>query len=159
MASSRARSSPSPAITLRARHVEAVSDGDPAELLAIAADFERCGALLLAAEAAGDAARLASAKGLRATARTAAGQRTRLAESCGDPVTPGLAEHQPITLTIRERDVATLAAAGRTSREIAQEFDVSVRTVDNLLQRVYLKVGVHNRTELAARLNGSVRRS
>jgi DNA-binding CsgD family transcriptional regulator len=53
-----------------------------------------------------------------------------------------------------ERDIAVLAADGLTSREIAARLDVSVRTVDNLLQRVYTKLGVNRRSELASRLGG-----
>ncbi|MET0908280.1 MAG: LuxR C-terminal-related transcriptional regulator, partial [Ilumatobacteraceae bacterium] len=147
-----ARRAPVPGIVLRCRHVAGVAAQDPDELLAVTAKFERVGALLLAAESAGDAARLATEQGRRSTARTAVGQRVRLADLCGNPLTPGLAGHQPITLTSRERDVATLAVEGRTSREIAQEFAVSVRTVDNLLQRVYVKLGVHGRAELAERM-------
>ena len=52
-------------------------------------------------------------------------------------------------LTAREREVATLAAAGLTSREIAGRLVVSVRTVDNHLQRAYRKLGVTRREELA----------
>ena len=37
-------------------------------------------------------------------------------------------------------------------REIAEQLGVSVRTVNNLLQRVYVKLGIHGRAELAARL-------
>lgn len=148
-----ARAAPVPAIVLRARHVAAVAAGDPDELLLVTAALEANGALLLAAEAAGDAARLAASDGRRGTARTAVGHRVRLAGMCGNPATPGLADHQPAALTSRERDVATLAAEGHTSREIAAELSVSVRTVDNLLQRAYVKLGVHGRAELVARLS------
>jgi DNA-binding CsgD family transcriptional regulator len=46
--------------------------------------------------------------------------------------------------------VATLAARGLTSRKIAEDLFVSVRTVDNHLQQVYVKLGVKRRSELAA---------
>jgi DNA-binding CsgD family transcriptional regulator len=52
-------------------------------------------------------------------------------------------------LTTRERDVAVLAQAGLSSRDIGTRLGVSVRTVDNLLQRVYAKLGVGGRSELA----------
>jgi DNA-binding NarL/FixJ family response regulator len=48
--------------------------------------------------------------------------------------------------------VADLAAAGRTDREIAQELFMSVKTVGANLSRVYHKLGVRSRTELAATL-------
>jgi DNA-binding CsgD family transcriptional regulator len=55
-------------------------------------------------------------------------------------------------LTRREREIAQLAAQGRSSPEIARDLVVSVRTVDNHLQRVYTKLGITSRAELASRL-------
>lgn len=142
--------SPVPSIELRARHVAHVDAGDADALLGLAAELEAAGSWLLAAESAGDAARLAAAAGRRSLARSAVGVRVRMAAACGNPVTPALADHEQVSLTRRERDVVTLAVGGRTSREIAEEFGVSIRTVDNLLQRVYVKLGLHGRAELAA---------
>jgi DNA-binding NarL/FixJ family response regulator len=55
-------------------------------------------------------------------------------------------------LTKRELEVATLAARGLSSREIAETLVVSTRTVENHLQRAYEKLGVSGRTELAGAL-------
>ena len=52
-------------------------------------------------------------------------------------------------LTGREQHVARLAADGLTSQEIAARLVLSVRTVDNHLQRAYAKLGVTSRGELA----------
>ena len=52
-------------------------------------------------------------------------------------------------LTGAERETALLAAAGRTNKEIAAELQLSVRTVDNRLQRVYTKLGISRRADLA----------
>jgi DNA-binding CsgD family transcriptional regulator len=52
-------------------------------------------------------------------------------------------------LTTAERTVARLAASGRTNREIADELQVSVRTVESQLSTVYRKVGVRSRGRLA----------
>ncbi len=52
-------------------------------------------------------------------------------------------------LTEAERRVATLAAAGRTNREIADTLFMSVRTVEGHLSHVYGKLGIRSRTELA----------
>lgn len=52
-------------------------------------------------------------------------------------------------LTRREREIATLASSGLSSKAIAQRLTVSVRTVDSHLSRVFSKTGVHSREELA----------
>ncbi|GAA2241445.1 hypothetical protein GCM10010401_12770 [Rarobacter faecitabidus] len=51
-------------------------------------------------------------------------------------------------LTRREREIATLACGGMSSKAIAQRLTVSVRTVDSHLSRVFAKTGVHSREEL-----------
>jgi ATP/maltotriose-dependent transcriptional regulator MalT len=55
-------------------------------------------------------------------------------------------------LTETERRVAELAARGRTNREIAAQLYVSVSTVESNLTRVYRKLGVRSRAELAGRV-------
>jgi DNA-binding CsgD family transcriptional regulator len=55
-------------------------------------------------------------------------------------------------LTAAERRSATLASAGRTTREIAHELHVSPRTVESQLASVYRKLGVASRRELAGKL-------
>ena len=51
-------------------------------------------------------------------------------------------------LTDTERQVAELAANGRTNREIAAELFMSVHTVEAHLTRVFRALDVQNRTEL-----------
>ncbi len=53
------------------------------------------------------------------------------------------------TLARREREIATLAASGLSSKQIGERMVLSVRTVDNHLQRCYRKLGVAGREELA----------
>jgi len=142
-----AQQSPAPSIVLRARHVQAGDDAD--ELLVIADEFERIGALLIAAELVSQASVVAAAEGQRSLARTAHGHFLRLDEACGRVRSRW--QHDVVELTARERDVATLASGGQTSRAIAQHLGVSTRTVDNMLQRVYVKLGLHGRSELIAR--------
>jgi DNA-binding CsgD family transcriptional regulator len=55
-------------------------------------------------------------------------------------------------LSATERRVAELAAAGRKNKEVADELFISVKTVEANLRRVYQKLGVRSRTELAGRL-------
>jgi DNA-binding CsgD family transcriptional regulator len=76
-----------------------------------------------------------------------------LLELCEGALTPRIATGKGSTsLTDREREVAILAARGLTSRKIAEDLFVSVRTVDNHLQQVYVKLGIKRRSELAAHL-------
>ncbi|MFB2599219.1 AAA family ATPase [Herbiconiux sp. P17] len=56
-------------------------------------------------------------------------------------------------LTDREWQLACGAAAHRTSAELASEFGISVRTVDNHLARIYKKLGITGRRELSAELS------
>jgi DNA-binding CsgD family transcriptional regulator len=55
-------------------------------------------------------------------------------------------------LTAGERSVADLAAAGATNREIGVQLFLSPKTVEAVLTRVYRKLGVRSRTELARQL-------
>ena len=67
--------------------------------------------------------------------------------------------HQPVTrivdaggfrlLTKREEDVVHLVQEGMTNREIAQELHLSQHTVRNNLFRIFDKLGVSTRVELA----------
>ena len=55
-------------------------------------------------------------------------------------------------LTPTERRVAELAATGAQNKEIAGALFVSVKTVEANLSRVYAKLGIRSRVELASRL-------
>lgn len=76
-------------------------------------------------------------------------------DRCEGARTPGLGAltgpHPLADLTPRERELAQLAVAA-SSRQIAERLTLSVRTVDNHLARVYQKLGVAGRAELAALL-------
>lgn len=64
-------------------------------------------------------------------------------------VTPGLRRAELCAaLTKAERETALLAAADLTSREIAMRQYLSIRTVENRLQHIYVKLGVSSREEL-----------
>jgi DNA-binding CsgD family transcriptional regulator/tetratricopeptide (TPR) repeat protein len=52
-------------------------------------------------------------------------------------------------LSPREREIATLVAAGRTNREIGEALFISEHTVRNQLVSVFDKLGITRRTELA----------
>ncbi len=57
-------------------------------------------------------------------------------------------------LSPRERDVATLAMSGSSSRSIGLRLGISERTVENHLANAYAKLRVHSRAELIALLSG-----
>ena len=58
-------------------------------------------------------------------------------------------------LTPQESSVAKLAAAGFRNREIAERLGLSPKTIEWTLTRVYRKLGLRSRTELALRLSGA----
>ncbi|MDA0174065.1 helix-turn-helix transcriptional regulator, partial [Solirubrobacter taibaiensis] len=52
-------------------------------------------------------------------------------------------------LTDREREITALVAAGRSNRQVADTLFLSEKTVANALTRIYAKVGVRTRAQLA----------
>ncbi|GAA0557828.1 helix-turn-helix transcriptional regulator [Paractinoplanes ferrugineus] len=59
------------------------------------------------------------------------------------PATPGP------PLTAQQERIAGLVAGGATNREVAQQLQLSPRTVDHHLRNVFARLGVRSRTELA----------
>ena len=111
------------------------------------------GAHLLAAEAAADAAVMWRGEGDRRRATGANQRAAALGARCEGAMTPALrAMDVRAELTPAERETALLAATGRSSKDIAADLVLSVRTVENRLQRVYEKLGVSSRAELSRRL-------
>ncbi|MDG4865962.1 helix-turn-helix transcriptional regulator, partial [Streptomyces sp. T-3] len=53
-------------------------------------------------------------------------------------------------LTTAEEQLAVLVAAGASNREAATRLHLSVKTVETMLTRIYRKLGVHSRAQLAA---------
>lgn len=56
-------------------------------------------------------------------------------------------------LSAREREVAVLASSGASNEEIARTLVVSLATVKTHLHRIYAKLGVRSRTQLALLLS------
>jgi DNA-binding CsgD family transcriptional regulator len=71
--------------------------------------------------------------------------RAELARIGGRAAAPG-------TLTPTEERVAALLAAGHTYREVGEALFISPKTVHWNVSKIYRKLGVRSRTELAARL-------
>jgi DNA-binding CsgD family transcriptional regulator len=138
---------------IRLEHVEALATRDVDRLRSVAARCEELGLDLYAAEAATVAGGLLRSAGDRREAEASLNRAAALAARCEGVRTPALlSAPQAAALTPAELETAQLAAAGRTSREIADRLDLSVRTVDNRLQSVYQKLGIRRRSELRGRL-------
>ncbi|WP_291053215.1 helix-turn-helix transcriptional regulator [Herbiconiux sp.] len=142
------------------RHTRALaraeaSTGEDAGILAV--EFDEAGNAavvtglhLLAAEAFSHAFTQYSRVG---DDRAAAASSRRVAEQmavCGLATSPFLRERVGAILSRRERQIASLASAGTSNREIAAELVLSIRTVETHLQRIYQKLGIRSRAELPA---------
>lgn len=138
----------------RAAHVDALASGDAEALSQVSEAFEEMGATLLAAEASADTAAVRRRMGAQREAAQAESRASVLASRCEGPVTPALqAIEVRARLTPAERETAMLAASGRSNREIAAQLFLSSRTIENRLQRVYEKLGISGRAELAEALS------
>jgi DNA-binding CsgD family transcriptional regulator len=133
-----------------AAHALALVNRDGAGLDAVSRLFESHTLDLVAAEASWAAARAHRLAGRRSSAYAARERARELVVGCEWPRTPALTwSDEPDELTAREREVAHLAGENLASRVIAERLGITTRTVDNLLGRVYVKLGVAGRKELA----------
>jgi len=64
----------------------------------------------------------------------------------------------PFELTETETSIASLVARGQTNQEVASVLFISASTVQASLKRIYQKLGVRSRTELAATMGRSPER-
>jgi DNA-binding CsgD family transcriptional regulator len=132
-------------------HARGLAEDDGGLLDEAALAFASMTADLFGAEASFAAARTHRRSGRRASAFTALDRARELAARCDGAATDGLRwTDQAEDLTPREQEIAALAAGNLSSREIAERLGISSRTVDNLLGRVYTKLGISGRQELAA---------
>jgi DNA-binding CsgD family transcriptional regulator len=140
-------------VTAFVKHANALASDDGHQLEEASHAFADLGARLLAAEAAAEAAAAYSRRGLQtrtAAARTAA---AALQTSCEGAITPALELLGPaVVLTARECQIAALAAAGLTNRQIGSRLGLSVRTVESHLAHGYNKLGISQRHDLARHL-------
>jgi DNA-binding CsgD family transcriptional regulator len=133
----------------------ALSADDPEQLLASAHQLSDLGADLCAVEAASAAAAAWRRDGRPRQAQAAALLAQQLATRCEDAQTPLAGALAAAPLTPRQREIAVLAAAGTTSKDIAGCLQLSVRTVENHLHNAYAKLGVTTRAGLADALGGA----
>ncbi|MBK6956861.1 MAG: AAA family ATPase [Actinomycetales bacterium] len=135
--------------------VDARRTGEPAAWERAAAGFASLGAHGYAAEAAsGAAAAYRKVGASRDAARMDAVAGTHLARTAG-LVTPLVARRTGTgPLTAREAEIARLAAGRLSNRQIAEHLVVSERTVENHLYRIFIKLAVTGRDDLATALAG-----
>ena len=113
--------------------------------------FADSGALLLAGEAAllaGHEHRRAGRKGKAATMANRARTLLDLCPGARPPTAAFLEGPMTDTLTRREREIAVLASRDLSSPEIATQLDLSGRTVENHLARIFVKLGIRSRSDL-----------
>jgi DNA-binding CsgD family transcriptional regulator len=167
----RAARLPSPVLQLNVRYARAVlADGDAAEQLfgaALAADLSAWpldhSRLLLAhgrwlrrQRRNADARRplRAARDGFDALGATSWGERAREELRATGEASRRPAEHARDQLTPQELQIATMAARGMTNREIAQHLYLSHRTIGSHLYRVFPKLEITARSQLAEVLPG-----
>lgn len=139
-----------------AEHAAALAADDGDRLMTASHRWEDIGDMIAATDAAAQAATAYTFHGRRGSAIAAATRTDHLAAACEGAHTPAVRlAAQPLPLTGREREIATLAANGLTNREIADRLVVSVRTVEGHLYRANAKLGTSSRADLAYLLGGS----
>jgi DNA-binding CsgD family transcriptional regulator len=140
-------------VSTYALHARSAAAGHAGDLVMATDRFEAMGACLLAAEASTEASQAYQDAGERRASSALAQRAAALAALCEGASTLGAtAPVMVVPLTPRERDIASFAAQGRSSKEIADQLFLSIRTVNNHLQTVYSKLGVSGRRQLAAAL-------
>jgi DNA-binding CsgD family transcriptional regulator/tetratricopeptide (TPR) repeat protein len=149
-----AAGSDSDLLARRAEHARALATGGAEDLTTAAEHLEAAGLLLAAAEAATAAADGWKRDGQPRRASSSSEQAAQLLARCEGARTPGTVMAESVVpLSKREREVAILAAGNVPSKEIAERLYLSVRTVNNHLQRIYTKLGVSSRAGLAEALD------
>jgi DNA-binding NarL/FixJ family response regulator len=145
------------ALRCEGRHAEhaavyasALAEKAPMALLAFSDDAEREGRELAAARSAANAVAILSRRGdrnrLHGAQRLAKRRLARL-----------IYGHSPLSarlnsvpqLTRRERKVASLVQSGASNRDISAALSLSLRTVEGHLYRIFAKLGISDRTEIA----------
>jgi DNA-binding CsgD family transcriptional regulator len=132
-----------------AEHACALADNDAHLLDKVADRFARVGAMALAADAAAQAAREHARAGERARRLESSARAQWLAGKFGLQSPAIDAAAQPLPITDREREIAEMVSAGLSNRTIADRLSVSVRTVEGHLYRIFAKLNIRSRDQLA----------
>ncbi len=137
------------------RHAVAVVDGDADSVGAAANALTAHGYLLFALDALADQIGLLQKLNLTSLAGQRHAVAMHLAGRCDQPAWLPVMQRLNLVgaaldgLTQRQLDIAQRAASGASSKDLAAELGVSVRTVDNHLSAIYRKLDVSGRDELA----------
>ena len=138
---------------IAADHAAALATTDGPALMAVCGRWLECGDLIASADAAALGGVAYGRRGVAGRASLAAARAHQLADQAGGLRTPALTQAvRPLPLTAREQEVLALVARGLTNRAIAERLDLSVRTVEGHVYRIAEKIGVSDRSELAALL-------
>jgi ATP/maltotriose-dependent transcriptional regulator MalT len=146
----------------RADHVIALANDDADALVEIGDRFAQFGMRSLAAEAAAQSCTAYHKTRRLHSARIAAVRCHRLLTSYNIRLPTWVkfgtapVHGSSLGLTVREHEIAGYAAIGLSNREIADRLTVSVRTVENHLQRTYNKLGISARSDLILKLDPRV---
>ncbi len=89
---------------------------------------------------------------LRRYAQQAATPVTPPAQAAAEPL-PSVPPERLAVLTRRERDIVKLLANGATNKKVAEDLDISERTVKGHLSNIFMKLGVPDRLKLVLYLN------
>lgn len=135
-----------------AEHALGRATNDPLVLEAASARLEQLGTILYAAEASYFAAHAHRNRGDGRAAARASVRATALHARCENAHVPWISPIPVAGLTLREREIALLAAAGYPDAVIAARLTISPRTVQAHLLRVYHKLAISNRHALPGAL-------
>jgi DNA-binding CsgD family transcriptional regulator len=136
-------------VAVRAAHATCRAGSNGLGLLDAASNFEEMGVLLYASEAAAHAAEAFHDAGRQDSARRASRRSRALFPSdqgADPPLIKGTTDLPE--LTRRESQLVTLAKAGLSNAEIADQLVLSTRTVESHLYRAMQKLGVGDRRDL-----------
>ncbi len=134
-----------PFMDLLVEHGRARAEGDVGRITGCATAFEDAGAAWYAANAWAAVAAAGADEAERARAAT----RAVVLAPPGAFGRHGAAV-AGLALSSRQVEIARLAAAGATSKAIAEQTFLSTRTVENHLQRIYRRLAIDGRSALAA---------
>lgn len=139
---------------LRADSVAALASSDTSLLEDCARRWDVLDAGLFAAEMLTSAAAAHRKAGRPKDQHRCEGAAGLLLTRCGPVSTPLLATRSTDgVLSRREHEIAGLAARGLTNRDIAQRLIIGERTVESHLYRVFTKLGISSRDQIASALD------